>query len=288
MSLEVPRIFWPVVIDSTNCEILFDCKTDATGTQRTYSATIAKSNQLAYGTYTDPETLLSALVTAILGASRAGPVTFATDGGAATTSGTTATISTSGVVTITLGGLRNGSYGPPAATFTFTTPDLGTLLGYYLSPTVNTITGNAWAFTADYQMQHFWTPGYPVETDTGSGAVDFDTSYIATVSTNAAGQQVSTLWSGTPVYERTVTIGLLPKEKIWTLAESTSVNQALERLIVGGYGKFRYWPDRATLGTYADYFLREQAFADFKGIASTRFSSAVERYRITLAMGRYV
>lgn len=278
MSLEVPRIFWPVVIDSTNDDVRFTHAASGTGT---FNGTVANA------TYTSPEDLMDAVVNGLRLAVDGGPTAFQDIGDCFVTY----SISTSGVITLnwtfedlsTPLGIKWGQSTSHQA--------LATLLGFPTANTDYTVTaGSPETATAigTSQMQHYWTPGVPVESDTGSGSTDFDTSYIATVSTNAAGQQVSTLWTGTPTYQRTVAFSFLTKDKIWTAGEGSSVNQALERLLVGGYAKFRYWPDRATLGTYADYFLREQAFSDFRGIASTRFSSAVERYRVMLAMGRYV
>jgi hypothetical protein len=274
MSIPIPRIVWPIVIEAgVNDGLDFVCD-PSPGTTNYIGA-------LTAGTYATPELLLARLVTDIL-LCVGGGNTFATDSGQCS-----ASVSADGVCTINLGNLITGSPDPQFRWSTLAHAELGAILGFPASTVTGVLTPGSlatdeFAFVAPNQMKNFWTPGSPVAFDSGN-----TTEYARVQSRTMGGQSYTTTYA--EQVRRRLRFELLAAASTRISSEtSTTTNRALERLFdstTGGFGHFTYSPDRSSPGTSAaDYFLLLDSLKKFD---PERYSPGLEVYAVELLLGAY-
>jgi hypothetical protein len=133
--------------------------------------------------------------------------------------------------------------------------------------------------TGAHQHQNGWYPELPVTDDTGDLA-----SWFRTQSRSHSGR-VKTVQLGGTKYDRGVSFGFLSPHKIFQTEEGGYVNEALERLIESGYGRFRYWPDGSVEGTSSDYVLEIETA---KRLLRNRLSPGAALYSYPLKFLRHV
>lgn len=257
----IPCLYWPVTVAASG--MVLRLRRDPSGG----SGDTTTNTTLTTGTYTQHE--------------GTGSIATQLETDFGTVNGVTVAISVSvlGIVTITVSSLDNGSVCTIAWTNSAATQALGTALGFDISAddTVASVTGNAATFTGDYQMPRYWTPSLPPRSSEPM------TEQEAVVTRTFGGQNTYDVlgrWSG-----KRVAFEFVEAARIKTESESgTTTNAALERFLEDDTApaKFRYWTDRATLGSgYDDYFLDEVAL---QRIDPQRLSEAVPLYSITLPM----
>lgn len=270
MSLEIPRLFWPLTLTASNNGIKFTVSGGAHG-GAIYTGTVAAA------TYYDPETLYAA-VEAGFEAATDGTHAYKADHGGEVTVAMTA----DGVLSITF--VEAGctqvvihwNDGGAAVVA------LAALLGFS-SAANDTDASDPFTFTADYQMQHFWTPGICVETDSE------DRKIWTRAVAEAAGGQASVIQHGSYIKRRKLRFDFLSPVKVFTsYAGGGNTNGDFETFYTDAtaLGRFRYWPDRATTGTYSDLFVLDASSRDVLE-KSARKAPGVQLYSIELECGGY-
>jgi hypothetical protein len=105
------------------------------------------------------------------------------------------------------------------------------------------------AKTANRQHANGWYADDPPASDTGDLPVHNRSQAVA------LGGRVKGLTFGTR-YVRTLRLEHLQPHKTYKVDEGAGhINEAMERLIESGWGRFRYWSDAAVPATWADYAL---------------------------------
>lgn len=239
MAVANPMAFWPLVITTgTNDKI--DFKVGA-GAQETAA--------IAAGTYYDIDMLCAAVQSALNATHN---ITWTCNPAA-----------TTGIITIA---------GASSFTILFSTGtnaaiSMRNILGF---GAVDTTPGTTCSGTL--QHQNGWyadrgpltqSPLTPVWKDRGQ-----------TISISGRGKLVT--YGKT--YVKKVSLGMLKPWKT-TIADealqANSTNQAIERLVESGAGRFRWWPDQTVRGTNADYFLD---LSNVKEMPWNRYSYGLARY----------
>jgi hypothetical protein len=237
MSIPIPRITWPYVIEAGVNDALDFIVTAAGG-----GGTPEYSGVLTAGTYASPEALLAQLRVDLYGA--------CVDAGTGHAFGADddydieVSLSPAGIVTIKLGNLGgvaqwNWNASPASRA-------LADLLGfdgstYQLSaPTTGPLRATEVAFVAPRPIAHFWTPGTPVGVDS------YDVKDYARSQSVAAGGQAYTTDHGERT-RRSILFEFLPPGVVFSArAASSDAREALQAFLESsGKGHFTYAPDRA-------------------------------------------
>jgi len=190
-------------------------------------------------------------------------------------------LSVGGVVTMRVTGLSNSAACVAHWNNSAATQALAVALGFDSSASDSvTPVGGVATFTGDYAIPRYWTPDVPVRSD------EPITDQEVSVGRTYGGQNTLDVlgrWQG-----RAIRIDWIPEYRAKRAAETgTYVNGSLERLLEDDTGpaRFRWWDDRATLGSgYDDYFLDAPALEQIRW---TRFSEAVALYSTTLQMWEF-
>lgn len=252
MSIVKPKVYWPLVISASNRNIAIRL----TGSTQ-YTATIAT------GTYLSAELLRAAVQTAI-----------AAVGGGAVFNLMAVTIDSTGHFVFT----------DAFSTFSFDwnrggfTNSAVSILGFFALNYDSA--GSPKTLTAPKQHSNGWY---------GPNAVEDDTRNIRdreanTVTTSLDGQ--NKFISENEVIRREISLHFLPPEKTY-IADETGNNggQAIENWWADGYARFRYWPDAATEGTWADYVFNMETMKQFQ---PERMNKHKALYRIKIGMKAFV
>lgn len=136
--------------------------------------------------------------------------------------------------------------------------------------------------TATNQHQNGWYADDPVQDDTG------DLPYFqrgGRAQTVSLAGRVMSLEFGTRK-KRTVTLSFLSAQKTFVADEAgtNAANQALERLVTSGWGRFRWWPNASADATYGDYALDLERLQE---MPRNRYSPGLACYTVTLPMLQY-
>jgi hypothetical protein len=255
MSVPVPRICWPFVIDDTNDEFIVGL--DDGGGEDLYVGAVA------HGTYATPEALADAL----------DPPAFTP----ALPMGVSGTIALTEdlMFTFMLTGLTPGTVTRLGFSESDEAAALGDLLGFDTSADPTTVAGTTANFNADWQMQHCWT--YDKIT-----AARSDTKECAVIARTVVESTDGTVQINlAELLRRTVELFYLPIYKTFQAEEGDDhVNESIQRLWREA-SRFRYYPDRADLNTYGTYALDEECAQNFE---PERMYETLEIYRVTLKM----
>lgn len=260
----IPCIYWPVTVATSAMVLRMRRTPNATGIEVTTNTTVTA------GTFYVPE-----------GASSL-PTQVETDFGTVNGVSVAIAVSVAGVVTITVSGLSAGTACEIQWNNSTATQALGTALGFVVSAsdTATATGGGVATFTSDYAIPRYWTPDVPCRSD------EPITDQEIVVGRTYGGQNTYDVlgrWPG-----RRVTFDWVPAYRMKTGSETgTYTNGALERLLEDDTapGRFRYWDDRATLGSgYDDYFLEANAL---ESVRWSRFSEAVPLYSVALDMWEF-
>lgn len=122
---------------------------------------------------------------------------------------------------------------------------------------------------------------YPEKPCTFDSREEYERTTAGSVS--LAGQ-VKLLTFGSAREIRRVTFAWLPEWKTKIDREGTHTNEALERLWLSGFAKFRYWPDATVEGTYFDASLDAPLLKSFAPSRDDR----MQLYGYTLVMRTWV
>jgi hypothetical protein len=189
-------------------------------------------------------------------------------------------VSTNGIVTITVTGLDNGAdcfihWNNSAAT-----GRLATALGFSTASASQVgPSGGTATFVAPYAMPGYWTPGVPPRSS------EPITEQDAVVNRTQSGQNTLDVigrWPG-----KRVAIEWMAAGKV-KIESETVVNESLERIITSSTypARFRWWNDRDTLASgFDDYFFEPEVL---QMVDPQRLSEAVPLYSITLRMSEHV
>ena len=225
MSIALPKVFWPIVIDGSNQIVIIT----SGGGDRTAA--------IATGTYYSAVTLAAALQVAIRAAHAslsAATVAVSATGYFSITNGTTFTVK-----------VTSGSFAAATAT----------LLGFGTSD----VTDTGGTVTAPYQHGNGWYSDVAVRTDS---LTIRDRSMTA--KTRAESGQTKTIYS-TELSSRELGFAYLKPEKTYQGYEATTyTNQAIERWWADGADRFRYWPDGTVEATYVDLVLDLETSTKFQ------------------------
>lgn len=189
-------------------------------------------------------------------------------------------VSTNGVVTITVTGLDNGAdcfihWNNSAAT-----GRLATALGFSTASAsqIGPVGGTA-TFVAPSAMPGYWTPGVPPRSS------EPVTEQDAVVNRTQGGQNTLDVigrWPG-----KRVAIEWMAAGKV-KIESETVVNESLERILTSATypARFRYWTDRATIASgFDDYFFDPEVL---QMIDPQRLSEAVPLYSVAFRLSEYV
>ncbi len=130
-----------------------------------------------------------------------------------------------------------------------------------------------------YQHQNGWYADRPVLDDQGDKYERSGASSVALDGTLQA------LTFGTPRAFREIQLTNMPPSKAFIVKEGAALNEALERLWLGAWGRFRWWPDATMPGTYGDYALDEKTLGAFN---PSRLYRGKELYSFRLGLRRFV
>jgi uncharacterized protein YfiM (DUF2279 family) len=237
MSIPIPRITWPYVIEAGVNDALDFIVTAAGG-----GGTPEYVGALAAGTYASPEALLNQLQANIY----ADCVNAGTGHafGADDDYDVEVSLSPAGIVTIKLGNL--GGVAQMNWNASTATKGLATLLGfdnstYQLSAaTTGPLRATEVAFVAQRPVAHFWTPGTPVASDSD------DVKDYARSQSVAAGGQAYTTDHGERT-RRSIRFEFLAASVMFSArATSSDAREALQAFLEStGKGQFTYARDRA-------------------------------------------
>lgn len=213
----------------------------------------AKTATIATGTYYTPAALAAAVQAALTAAD--GATTW------------TVTVSATGRFTIAASAAFVLSWGAGLA------GEAQLLLGWPAGAT-----GSATTQTATNQHQNAWYADDPVVDDSGERAA------FERAQTKALSGRVKSTTHATR-YRRTIALGYLPAWKVWLDEEGSHLNEALDRLLVSGWARFRWFPDQLDLATGSDYALDLDTA---KGLPRNRLSHGAALYALTLQLCKYV
>jgi len=280
----IPRLWFAPTLSAANNAIEFSARANSLGA----GAPNAYSGTEAAGTYAEPHpavagSLLAVLATSWAAATRAGPTAFSADSGTVTI-----TLSSAGIVTVTLGGLLDGS----TATLHWATGGadavaLAALLGYDSSADdTAVVAGNVAAFVADWPMRNLWHPSAPPRVQAEEPA----DSWVS-VSMTADGSHVTWYWQSF-TRRRLVFEFVSAARARANAATGDDTNLDLETLWLSAQvARIRYWADQTAVesggtSTYeGDYFLEEDAARRYE---PTRYSEAMAFYTIEMPMRAFV
>lgn len=280
MSATIPRLWFAPTLSSANNSIEFTARADSLGA----GAANAYTGTLGAAQYVEPHpnvsgSLLDELGDEILAATRAGPGTYTGDSGTVAVS-----LSSDGVVTITLGGLLNGSN----ATMLWNSGSaamqaLATILGFDNSADdVVLVAGNVAAFEADWPMRHLWHPSCPPRKQ-----AEEPLDIWASVAETASGKNKTWYW-GAFTNRPLVFEWIAPERARANAATGANTNLDLETLWNSELtGRIRYWSDKTTVEAAGaslfdgDYFLAEEAAQKYD---PQRASEALAYYTVNMPL----
>lgn len=250
MAIPKPKVFWPLVIGSTNNRIDFR----ENGELADRVATIAS------GTYYSAESLRAAVATALATAGSGGTWTVAIN--------ENGIFSIDYVVDFTL---KFGT-GVNAAN------SARSVLGFDSIDLVSTLT----TATAPKQHSNGWYSNAAVRSDSR----DYFEEPNSVISVAMGGHVKSIVEN--ELTSRDVEFHFLTAARTLKAAQGSGGNDpsAIENWWRNGRGRFRYWPDAATESTSGDYFLDTETITD--GFRPERMFLGKELYRIAFKMRRYV
>jgi len=237
-----PKVFWPLTIDATNNKLNF----------REAGDVADRIGTIASATYYSMDTLLAAIKSAMDAVSAVADPWFLT------------LDDSTGLVFFSS---SNGT----DFTIKFTAANNPyTELGFFAVDYAST----ADVVTAPYQHKNGWYPHTAVKKDTRN--MFEEPNSVTTISVNGNSKSIQE----TTLTVRELEFHFLDKEWVFMADEgsTTYVNRAMERWWRYGRGRFRYWPDGATEGTYADYFLDGSVIEE--GFKPERMYIGKEVYRI--------
>ena len=112
------------------------------------------------------------------------------------------------------------------------------------------------ASTSPYQMQGFWTPGLTSEGFILAPRVDtYDQPEQVEGRTRSLRGLNRRVKHSLGHLSRGILFELLPTRKVITLPGAADPNEAFDQVWDLAKDRFRWWPDRLTLGTFSDYYL---------------------------------
>lgn len=245
MTIPKPKVFWPLVINSSNNKLDF----------RELGDVADRTATIASGTYYSIDTLLAAVKTAMDAASLASdPWTIAVN-------------DATGEITFTAAGGTSFSFRFGTGTNVASSPYL--LLGFYALDT------NSTGLTLTSPKQHLngWYSQVAVQTDTREVFEAPNDVVTLSVAGNAKHiSEVELIW-------REVRFHFLAPAYTFIADEgSANYGRAIENWWRTGRGRFRYWPDGTVEATYGDYFLDQEVVAG--GFVPERMFTGKELYRL--------
>lgn len=230
MSVIKPKVYWPLVIGATNCNVAIK-QTGST----TYTAAIAQA------TYTSAVGLAAAVQTAIRAV-----------GGGAVFNNMVVSVDATGHfvftdlidVAFTLDWNRGGFTNPASSALGFFALAVASSAGIVTAPFQHS---NGWY--SDVAPRKDTLPIRVKENDTVTVALSGQTKFV----------------TESELSKRMVSFQYLKPEKTYIAYEdgSTTNNQAIERWWQDGRARFRYWPDGLTEGTSYDYVLDQDFITQF-------------------------
>ena len=139
--------------------------------------------------------------------------------------------------------------------------------------------------TAPYQPQGFWTPGRtPAGNKLAPRFDSYDLPSIVEGRTKSLRGINRRVKHSSPLTTRRITFEWLPLAKVITLPGAADPNGAFDRVWDSAKDRLRWWPDRETLGTFADYWLEEPS--DAYAPERQRVQPAI--YRLELSFAGFV
>lgn len=255
----IPCLFWPVTVASSGMVLRLNYTRPGPVVVAAFNTT------LTAGTYTQHE--------------GTGSIATQLEADFGTVSGVTVavTVSVLGIVTIEVSGLAGSTTCTISWNNSAATAALGTALGFSVAApeSVTSSVAGVATFVGTSQMPRYWTPGVPPRSS------EPITEQEAVVTRTYGGQNTYDVlgrWSG-----KRVAFEFVEAARVKIESETTA-NTALERFLKDDTApaKFRYWVDRATLGSGSDdYFAPPEAV---ERIDPQRFSEAVPLYSFAMDM----